>query len=362
MQTTSPSGRERVITPGAQTGVRSRMGWGRKIFLALLSLYPLVVLGLSLVNWLAPQRLGPLALTQVLAPFLFLPLLVLVPFMLVRGAGVLRVLLLVCAVVYGVRFFPHVTLSAPQEDPAAFQITAMSWNVYAGNGQVEGLQELLRSKPADVVALHEFGGKWVADDEVLRKQYPYQLSYPNACLPGIVLLSAYPVLEQNPFEAKVPFHQMLPMCWARLDLGNGRTMVFMGAHPGSPDTVPRACLRARPDCYQTAPRDAQIATIRQTVDKFLQAGEPLLFVGDFNTTEREPAYGDLVAGLQDTYRVVGNGNGSSWTQLRLLRLGIPLLRIDYLMASPNLRPLSMTTDCAPNGSDHCINKGRFELK
>ena len=95
---------------------------------------------------------------------------------------------------------------------------------------------------------------------------------------------------------------------------------------------------------------------------FLDAGEPLVFVGDFNTSEREPAYGDLSAGLQDVYRTVGSGNGSTWTQLRLLRLGIPLLRIDYLMASPNVTPLSMTTDCTPRGSDHCIVRGHFEIK
>src|SRR6476469_6722409 len=119
---------KRVILPGAQTRVGSRVGWGRKLFLALLSLYPLALLGLSLVHWLAPQRAGPLALSEVLAPFLFLPLLALLPFTLLRGAGPLRGLLLLCAVVYGVRFLPHIALAAPQADPAAFHIDVMSWN------------------------------------------------------------------------------------------------------------------------------------------------------------------------------------------------------------------------------------------
>ncbi len=353
---------ERIITPGTQTGVQPRVSRGRKIGLALLSLYPLALLGLSAVQWLAPQRVGPLALSQVLAPYLFLPLLVLLPFLLLRGAGVLRGLLLLCALVYGLRFMPHFTLAASSADPAALSITAMSWNVYFWNGQSAGVQEFLHSKPADIVALHEVTGGWIADDEVLHQQYPYQLTYPDACTPGIALLSAYPILDHNAFVMNRHNDLVLPMCWARLDLGNGQTMVFMGAHPQSPDNAPRACVRGNPLCYQTADRDEQIVTIRQAVDGFLQAGEPLLFVGDFNTTEREPAYGNLVAGLQDTYRTVGSGNGSTWSPLRLVGLGIPLLRIDYLMASPNSTPLSMTTDCTFRGSDHCLVLGQFEIK
>jgi exonuclease III len=41
---------------------------------------------------------------------------------------------------------------------------------------------------------------------------------------------------------------------------------------------------------------------------------------------------------------------------------MPLLRIDYLLASPAVTPLSMTTDCTPRGSDHCLVRGRFEIK
>jgi endonuclease/exonuclease/phosphatase (EEP) superfamily protein YafD len=351
-----------VIVPGQQAGVRSRIGPGRKILITLLCLYPLGLLGLSLLHWLAPQRIGLLALSQVLAPYLFLPALALVPFMLLRGAGPLRGLLVLCGLVYAGRFMPHVTLSPPRADPAALQITAMSWNVYALNGQVEGLQELLRSKPADLVALHEFNGRWIADDEVLRERYPYQLRYPQSCPSGIVLLSAYPIVARNPSEVNVPIREMLPMCWARLDLGNGRTLIFVGAHPQSPDPVPRACLRGRALCYNTTVRDREIARIREQIAGLLQTGEPLLFVGDFNTTEREPAYQDLVAGLQDTYRTAGNGPGSTWSQFRLFRLGIPLLRLDYLLASPSVTPLSMTTDCTLRGSDHCIVRGQFQIK
>ena len=252
MMTPIESESKRVILRPRQTRVRPRIGWGRKLFLALLAPIRWRCWGCRWFTWLAPQRAGPLALSEVLAPFLFLPLLALLPFMLLRGAGPLRGLLLLCAVVYGCASC-RIALAAPQADPAAFHIDVMSWNVYALNGQVEGLQEFLQSKPADVVALHEFSGQWIAGDEVLRQQYPYQSIYPNTCPSGIVLLSAYPILEQNAFEAGVPIRRMLPMCWARLDLGGGRTMVVMGAHPQSPDPVPRACLRGTAQCYNPEP-------------------------------------------------------------------------------------------------------------
>jgi hypothetical protein len=41
---------------------------------------------------------------------------------------------------------------------------------------------------------------------------------------------------------------------------------------------------------------------------------------------------------------------------------VPLLRIDYLFSSPNVTPLRMSVDCTPEGSDHCVVRGRFELK
>src|SRR3954452_24095535 len=105
--------------------------WGKRLFGALLVLYPMALLVLSLVNALDPKRAGLLALSEVFAPYLFLPLVLIAPFALLRGAGLLRVMLLICVVVFCVRFPPRLVAAAPQATPGAIHLSAMQWNVLA---------------------------------------------------------------------------------------------------------------------------------------------------------------------------------------------------------------------------------------
>jgi exonuclease III len=45
----------------------------------------------------------------------------------------------------------------------------------------------------------------------------------------------------------------------------------------------------------------------------------------------------------------------------MANLPFGLLRIDYLLSTPDLRPLHASADCTPRGSDHCIVRAEFEL-
>ncbi len=93
----------------------------------------------------------------------------------------------------------------------------------------------------------------------------------------------------------------------------------------------------------------------------LNSGDPLILAGDFNITDREPAYRDLSNGLTDAWRKVGAGLGSTWRPSLLMGQQVGLLRIDYLFSSPNVMPLNMAVDCTPRDSDHCVVVGRFEI-
>src|SRR5437870_5649289 len=126
----------------------------RSILIALLVAYPILLLAISLVNTIEPKRTGLLALSEVFAPYLFLPLLLLAPFALMRGTRLLRVMLLICMVVFCVRFLPRLVEAAPQSDPGAIHLSAMQWNVLAG-GQYGRIMEVLRAKPASIVSLVE---------------------------------------------------------------------------------------------------------------------------------------------------------------------------------------------------------------
>jgi hypothetical protein len=66
--------------------------------------------------------------------------------------------------------------------------------------------------------------------------------------------------------------------------------------------------------------------------------------------------------LTDAHRAVGVGLGSSWRPAFLMqRCPRGLIRIGYQLSSPGLRPLRITTDCTPRGSDHCLLAAVFDL-
>jgi exonuclease III len=111
-----------------------------------------------------------------------------------------------------------------------------------------------------------------------------------------------------------------------------------------------------------ASRDATIRELRAAAGWLRRPGEPLLLVGDWDVTEREPAYNDLTYGLYDAQALVGTGAGNTWRPGRFKGLPFGLLRIDYLLSTPAIVPLQTWVDCAPRGSDHCILSGRFAVE
>jgi endonuclease/exonuclease/phosphatase family metal-dependent hydrolase len=299
-------------------------------------------------------------LSEVFAPYLFLPLLLLVPFVFMRGAAVLRVMLFVCAVVYGVRFPPKLISAAPPQTPGAINLSVMNWNVRAG-GDYEALVGMLSDRPAAIVGLVEADWHTLSADPEIARVYPYRWGVQaGGPVTGQALLSVYPIIQQGIVDTPADVWTGIPRAaWARLDVGVGRNIVVVVAHP----PPGRLCnMRTFPNnCYDTTTRDKQIAAINAFVQPFLKAGDALLLIGDFNVTEREPAYRDLSAGLTDAHLAAGTGMGATWRPAQFMDQPLGLLRIDYIFSSLQLMPLTLDVDCAPRGSDHCIVSGTFEV-
>ena len=332
----------------------------KRVFVALLVIYPLALLALSLVNVFEPKRTGLLALSEIFAPYLFLPLLLLAPFMLMRGTALLRVLLLACVLVFCVRFPPRLVSAAPQNDPAAIHLSAMQWNVRMG-GQYGQIMDVLRRKPAAIVSLVEADWHRLSADPEVASLYPYRLGVEEAGpATGEVLLTTYPVLEEGTLDTPPGLWDVPRLVWARLDVGSGRNVFVVVAHP-PPGTF---CTRRTfpHNCYNSATRDQRLAAINAFVRPYVEKGDSVLMLGDFNVTDREPAYTDLSAGLVDAQRTVGEGAGVTWRPVSLMSHAFALLRIDYMFSSPNVVPLATSVDCTPRGSDHCIVHGEFELR
>lgn len=338
---------------------RAGVGVERQSLSGLLLVYPLFVLAVSIVTIVAPQKSGWLAVMQIFGPHLFLPLLLLLPFAFLRGAVGLRIVLLICLGVFALRFMPALG-AARAADVGAPQISVLSWNVYAGNPHYDRISRLLARKPADVVLLQEAQWQWVEYSQEVQAAYPYRLASPSDVPPGMVFLSVYPIVTHGILDGERDLWDIPRLLWVKLDLGNGQRITVVGAHPMSAYSVGKGC--SLPVCYSPDWRDEQISAMRDSyISPMLASGEPLIVAGDFNITEREPAYADLSRGLIDAWRTVGSGLGSTWRPSLLMVQDVGLLRIDYLFSSHNIAPLEMSVDCSSKDSDHCMVVGRFEI-
>ena len=158
----------------------------------LLPAYPVLLVLLTLVQVVAPRRSGPLALTEVFAPWLFLPLLVLLPFAWALRDRVLVVALALAAVTFAVHLGPAlVPAPHPQPPAGAVPVRVASWNIYIRNPAAR-VVDTVRSLDADVVGLVEVNPRQAARldaDPALRARYRTVLMVPEA---NRGLLSRYP--------------------------------------------------------------------------------------------------------------------------------------------------------------------------
>jgi endonuclease/exonuclease/phosphatase (EEP) superfamily protein YafD len=259
--------------------------------------------------------------------------------------------LLACAAVFCLRFGPSlVSLPVPLA-PDAATVRVLSWNVlYKNHDQMESA---LLSASADVVALQECvrpHHSIIQNSAALRERYPYQFLAPRQRGHNTCMLSVYPILAQG--SSTGPSLQ-----WTRLDLGGERTLLLVNTHLNSGDFSATGYL---PTQYDPSRRDRQIVRLRAVIDPLLLGNEPLLLVGDFNTTEGEVAYNEIARGLTDAHREVGWGTGHSWRLKPSWPFG--LIRIDYQWGSSRVTPVRLNTDCTPRGSDHCMLTGTFAVQ
>jgi vancomycin resistance protein VanJ len=267
----------------------------------------------------------------------------------------LRLLMLLCGVVFVIRFVPGTVALPRATDPGALQVPVTSWNLKEGQPDPVVVVETIRSMPVGLVALEELTpghAEAIAADPAIRLLYPYQVLRPRGASDGLGLLSSWPI------EAGWTFGHDPPILTASVTPEVGRPITVVVAHPYRGVLVPG---RFGLPTYDATARDQAIGAVRQVVDPLLSAGTPLVVVGDFNTVDREVGYGELSAGLTDAQHAVGLGPGLTWRPEEIQWLPFGLLRIDDVFSAGALVPLTVGPDCTPRGSDHCILYATLEL-
>ncbi len=315
----------------------------------LLAAYPVAITALSFVNLLFPQRSGLLAISEILAPHLLLPLALMVPVAFRDGAPTLRVTLAIAVGLGLLRFGPGI-VSLPASAPAgASTVRFLSWNLENGLPGTAEVLGVLGATDADVVALQELTPVHAAAieaDPATVTRFPYRTLFPVVGAAGVGLLSRFPLSQvahgANPFLVQ-----------ATVTLPGGNAFTVIDAHPFPASITTLTSFRV-PVGFEPGGRDDALRAIRSRIDEALGRHERLTVVGDFNVTDREPGYTDLASGLLDAHREVGQGTGSTWRPDRMKFLPFGVLRIDYLFGGGGIVPIAIGEDCTPRGTDHCI--------
>lgn len=324
---------------------------------AVLGLYTVALLVQTLQHLVAPQRDGVLAIAQVGAPHLFLPLAVLLPVGLLVRRHRLVLALVVLATVVGLARFGPGMVALPASVPSSdVTVSVAAWNLAAGDAAPADLVDWLLASDAEIVALPELTPRHAAAIEAsaqLVERFPHRLLSPNPSVLGMGLLSVHPAQERR--RSTSPPHIL-----ADIELPGGTTAVVLAAHP----LPPRFALAGGlvPLDYLAGDRDRDLAHLRSMFAHDLSAGRPVLVLGDLNVTDREIAYAAFTHGLVDAHRAVGIGPGSTWRPLRLAALPLGILRIDYVLTGGPLRPLSSGTECRSATGDHCILRATLALE
>lgn len=326
------------------------------------ALYVATLLVLLLQHILWPQRDGFLALTQVFEPYLFAPLLLVLPFALLRRSAPLLITICACCLMGVLRMGPTWISLLPLETPDAYRFSAATWNMYVANHDFDEIAPTIVAAEAHIVAMQEMTPPHrtaLENDAVIAERYPWRYLEPGDS-DGMGILSTFPILDRGILR-NIERPESFPVLWARVDLGEGRTLMVVTAHPRAPHTPFRQPVPF-PRTFDTSGGAADIAFLRAFIDPLLKNNEALLLLGDFNLTERDPAYRDVSAGLTDAHLETGLGSGNTWILSSLRKLNVGLLRIDYLFSSPQVTPLRASVNCALIGSDHCLLRGVFETR
>ncbi len=302
-----------------------------------------------------PQLTPTLALVNVFAPFLFAPLVLVLPLALLSRTRLALLCTLAAlglgAILYMPLFLPRLRFSP---EPANGRLTVMTFNLGPGQSQPEEVAAAIAEENADIVAVQELTYETAG---VLRtrlaKRYPYTILEPNTSNTGV--LSRYPIAKREWFraagEGRYDLHLTLAV--------NGTTVHLFAIHGATPGI----------EWYGDAPlpigvddqdSQRQVADITERAKKL---NGRVLVAGDFNMSDQSPAYARIASVLRDAYREAGWGLGLTFPhgfQVEGITLPGPLIRIDYIFHSADIFAEQTEVKCE-GGSDHCYLVARLAL-
>lgn len=318
-----------------------RVSWVYLVFLALwLALHLLV-----------GDRLGHLALVNLLAVYLFLPAgLILVAALICRRTGLVIgsvSALIVFLYFWGGLFVPKTAKTTAQEPV----LTVMTYNVLARHNYTQPILATIRAEQPEVVFIQELNTH-LADalQRELRQEYPYQVLDAVDHPRGIGTISKFPLRDtgERPQLRWMGGPQVLEMMW------QGQTITLVNFH-----MLPIQHMDSPQELSQNFQMRANEA---QALVQLAQKRSPAILGGDANSVPLSEAHRILTNGLNDAWRQAGFGLGHTFPGSTLPGSDRPkingwyvpqwLARIDYIFASREWQTTSARVARFDGVSDH----------
>jgi endonuclease/exonuclease/phosphatase (EEP) superfamily protein YafD len=309
------------------------------------------LLPILVVLWaLFPEDNSLVALTNIFAPYFFVPLAILLPLALVLR---LRVLLwpgFGLLVLAGVLFVPAMLPSAPRPETKPV-LRVATFNQFYTNSDVDSTMAVLLRQDADIIAVQELSHPVQQALDELEQQYPYRVLQPHHLPGGLGIVSRYPLTQIETLEGIRALRATVQI--------DDQPITFINGHPSPP--AGSALLRLPftqlyLPTYDPSRRNEQLAHLLAVIPT---VEGPLIVAGDLNTADREPMYRRFAALLHDAHAETGWGPGHTysnhgWGMHGIYAQALPRVRLDYIWSGGGLVPLAAHTNCEIAASDHCM--------
>lgn len=318
----------------------------------LLLLYNLLLAGWFIIRWQQGDRYWWLWVGNALLPFFFAPMLFFVPAILVRRRWIAGLVLPTALFIanYGLLFLPSWPAASAARTMQPRRV--MTFNVLFANQDYPAIARMISEEAADVVALQEVEP---ALADLLRarfaEEYPYQAWEPRSGPFGMAVLSRLPlgdrrIVVERPWGVAGLATVVETTCGPIQLLAMHTVPTVPGLSPAHNRVEVSRTVRERREEIQDA-----LAYLGQRPG-------PTLLVGDFNLTDQHETYRAITQGYRDSFREVGWGFGFTFPARRgdlpLIHRPYhwPILRIDYVFHSPDLRAQATHVGPENGGSDH----------
>ena len=240
-------------------------------------------------------------------------------------------------------------------------LRVMTFNVGASLREPSGLLAAVERADPDLLLVQELTGDManvLAPHLALR--YPHRaLRIDEPVEQGI--WSRHPLTGADTWDCPRETAAAARSHYALVRVGE-RTVHVVNAHPHPPavrwhrwPSVPFPVILGQ----VTEGRWAEVDGLARCVEPLLATGQPVILAGDLNLTDTSPEYRRLRRlGLGDAHRDHGLGFGFTFPARPIARVlrrpfpPIPLVRIDYVLHSSNVRVRGVRVWPATGSSDH----------